>query len=171
MDMICSNCGVAQGVIEVRYTAGERVRRVYLCPACAREQGIHTESVREPDATELYATLLAGGSERDRADDTDRCDFCATSWAQIRRSGEAGCAQCYAVFAADISRLLTGASKEPLHSGRLPQSLQTFRTLIVDRENLKESLRTAVESEEFERAAEIRDRLARMDKKASEAEI
>lgn len=169
--MICSNCGAGQGVIEVQYTAGERVRSVYLCPACAREQGIHTEDVREPEAAELYATLFAGGAGRERADDTDHCDRCGTSWAQIRRSREVGCSQCYSVFATDIVRLLNGTSEEPLHSGRLPETLETFRTLVVDRENLKESLRTAVESEEFERAAEIRDRLAGMDKKASEAEI
>ncbi len=165
--MNCSHCGMQAGVIEVRYMAGAYERTLYLCESCARSQGIHTDHIREPQASDLYASLLSPGTGMEIEDpDFDQCSGCGTSWAQLRRSGEAGCERCYSVFAGEIARMLALQPHETFHRGSLPDSLETFRTLIVDRENLKERLRRAVEHEEFERAATLRDELFRMDQSA-----
>ena len=165
--MNCSHCGIQPGVIEVRYMAGSYERTLYLCESCARSQGIHADHIREPQVSDLYASLLSptAGMELDDPD-FDQCSGCGTSWAQLRRSGEAGCERCYSVFAGEISRMLEVQPHGTFHRGSLPDSLETFRTLIVDRENLKERLRRAVEHEDFERAAKLRDDLSRMDQTA-----
>lgn len=165
--MMCSNCGVQEGVIEVRYMAGSYERTLNLCESCARSQGIHAEHIREPRVSDLFSSLLAPGAGMEFDDPSfDQCSGCGTSWAQLRRSGEAGCERCYSVFAEEISRVLAAQPHDTFHRGSLPDSLETFRTLIVDRENLKERLRRAVEQEEFERAAKLRDDLTRMDQTA-----
>lgn len=152
--------------------AGAYERTLYLCESCARSQGIHTESTREPSVSDLYASLLSTGTTMDPEDSFfDQCSGCGTSWAQLRRSGEAGCERCYSVFAGEISRMLAVQPHETFHRGSLPDSLETFRTLIVDRENLKQQLHQAVEHEDFERAAELRDDLARMDQTAGDADL
>lgn len=147
--------------------AGAYERTIYLCETCARNQGIHTDHVRNPEVQDLYASLLSPGTGMELEDpDFEQCSECGTSWAQLRRSGEAGCENCYSVFASEIYRMLEMQPHETFHRGSLPESLETFRTLIVDREGIKDRLRMAVEQEEFEEAATLRDELSRMDESA-----
>lgn len=169
--MVCMGCGDSEGVIEVRHTAGGRRHIVHLCEVCARERGIHPEPCHEPDLNELYSALLSGRAVDRRIREVDECGRCGTTSAEVRRSRQVGCPECYSSFAPSIARLIGRSAKLTQHQGRLPRSLQTFRTLLVDRENLKNELRSAVAEEDFETAARIRDRLARLDRAASEAEI
>ncbi len=164
-------CGVSEGVIEIRHTAGGKNHVVHLCEVCSRERGIHPEPRREPDINELYSTLLSGRSVDRRSREAEECVRCGTTSADVRRSRQLGCPECYSTFALSVARLIGRSGKLTQHQGRLPRSLQTFRTLIVDRENLKSELKSALAEENFEHAARIRDRLARMDQTASEAEI
>ncbi len=164
-------CGVSEGVIEIRHTAGGKHHVVHLCDVCARERGIHPEPRREANVNELYSTLLSGRSVDRRTREAEECARCGTTSIEVRRSRQVGCPECYSAFAVSVARLIGCSGKLTQHQGRLPRSLQTFRTLIVDRENLKNELRSAVADEDFETAARIRDRLARMDQTASEAEI
>lgn len=169
--MVCMGCGTGDGVIEIRHSSGKHSHVVYLCEACARERGIHTVPRREPDLNVLYASLLTGGNTDRHSAEVDECTGCGTTAAEVRRSLQVGCPRCYSTFASNISTLIGKPGADPQHQGRLPRSLQTFRTLFVDREKLKSELRAAVAEEDFENAARIRDRLARMDRTASEAEI
>lgn len=171
LTMNCFSCGAEARTVEVRSIVGKKEHTLHLCHACARAYGIHTDRRREPEVTSLYASLLSSGAGPDASDDSDECGACGTSWAQLRRSRQAGCPACYATFASDISRMIGGSRDELRHTGRLPESLLRFRTLIVDRENLKDDLRRSVEDEDFESAARIRDRLGRMDQQAKDAEI
>ena len=92
--------------------------------------------------------------------DSARCSFCSSSLRDFRSSGRLGCASCYSAFESSLRELLRrvhGASK---HSGRVyepprPDLLQRASTLV----ELRDRLRRAIEQEQFELAADIRDRI------------
>ena len=52
-----------------------------------------------------------------------------------------------------------GGEPEVVHRGRLPRRIEVYRGLLIDREARREELRDAVEHEDYERAAQIRDRM------------
>ncbi len=163
--MKCSNCGQREGVVSLTQVKEGEVHTSSLCAQCAADKGIETgfamadtplggflaklgESV-DPDAP-LTATLEI------------RCPGCTASLRDFRETGRVGCAQCYVAFDAPLRELLRRLHGSTHHTGmqydRGDVSLVQAEPGKTDLE-LREQLRRAVESEQFERAAELRDRL------------
>jgi protein arginine kinase activator len=90
-----------------------------------------------------------------------RCSACGSTLKEFRESGRLGCAQCYESFAAhlrDLLRRLHGSSQHVGERYAVPGAAGATdpRLQLLD---LKEQLRRAVEMENFELAAELRDRI------------
>lgn len=79
------------------------------------------------------------------------------------RVGRFGCGHCYTAFRApleDLFRKIHGATR---HRGRTaPSHAVSTQSTVEEEVRLKEELRRAIEREEFELAAELRDRLKRL---------
>jgi len=70
-----------------------------------------------------------------------------------------GCPECYRWFREEIAELLEREDLGGDHAGRVPRRLIPLKRLLIDRERLKDELRQAIQSEEYERAAGIRDHM------------
>ena len=102
-----------------------------------------------------------GASVLPTAADGLRCAACGSTLRDFRESGRLGCAQCYESFEThlrDLLRRLHGSSQHvgerygpPAGAGAADPRVQLL--------DLKEQLRRAVENENFELAAELRDRI------------
>jgi protein arginine kinase activator len=95
--------------------------------------------------------------------DAVRCTFCSISLKDFRASGRLGCAHCYGAFESSLRELLRrvhGASRhagrryEPPHPESMAQPPQA--TMLGE---LRDRLRAAIENEQFELAADLRDRI------------
>ena len=76
------------------------------------------------------------------------------------RIGRFGCGQCYTAFRAPLEDLFRKVHGATHHRGRSPETKQRSLPSPVEEEvRLKEELKQAIEREDFELAAEIRDRL------------
>jgi protein arginine kinase activator len=80
-----------------------------------------------------------------------------------------GCAECYRTFGARLQQLLGHSSRPLQHDGRYPQRLQTYKKMFVDKEVFREQLREAVEREEYEQAAVLRDKINSIDGSGGES--
>lgn len=90
-----------------------------------------------------------------------KCPFCSTSLITIRRSGRVGCPDCYSVFGEMLFPSILTA--ENAIGARMPRRR---RISIEQRRNiasLKKRLRAAVEVEDFELAATLRDEIKKLD--------
>ena len=91
-----------------------------------------------------------------------RCASCGSTLRDFRDSGRLGCDQCYATFDAhlrDLLRRLHGSSQHVGERYDAPGDLEGAadpRSRLLE---LKAQLRRAVEGENFELAAELRDRI------------
>ena len=92
--------------------------------------------------------------------DAGSCDFCGATLQDFRDSGRLGCPQCYTVFEHHLRGLLRRLHGSSQHVGEVylaPSSAAPEpHRLLTD---LREQLRRAVDSENFELAAELRDRI------------
>jgi protein arginine kinase activator len=82
----------------------------------------------------------------------------------FRSTGRWGCARCYTAFEVSMRELLRRVHGNSRHGGRTyqaPQPELDERATILG--ELKERLRRAVESEQFELAADLRDRIRVME--------
>jgi protein arginine kinase activator len=84
--------------------------------------------------------------------------------ADFRATGRWGCARCYTNFEASMRDLLRRVHGNHRHVGRsyqVPMSETLERAAVLG--ELKDRLRRAIESEQFELAADLRDRIRVME--------
>ena len=151
----------------VRVIGGKR-HEVEISSTRARELGIGTRNQGRLTVAYLMDGLVAW----QQAEPTDHavCPQCGTTHREVVLRHTAGCARCYEVFSASIDRLLSSRKRTPVHQGRIPERLQRYRKLFVEREDLITRLNAAVEDEDFETAADLRDRIRRISGTESDSE-
>ena len=159
--MRCDNCRKREHVIELTQVEHDTKVTLHLCEQCAQEKGIETGTgvLKTP----LGTFLSALGKEASLPVPADglKCGTCGATLKDVRDSGRLGCAQCYQLFEVhlrDLLRRLHGSSQHVgeryVAPGSAGEVSATGRLL-----DLREKLRRAVESENFELAAELRDRI------------
>ena len=165
--MSCEQCHEREAVIHLTQIVNEQVTTLHLCERCAAEKGV--ESPGSLPKTPLGTFLAAMGQELPEQPPTprtgDTCPRCGGSLQDFRESGRLGCSDCYRSFEVPLRDLLRRLHGSTHHMGERyadrdaatapPQQHQVTE--------LREQLRLAVETENFELAAELRDRLRVME--------
>jgi protein arginine kinase activator len=164
--MQCQRCGERPAVIHLTTVVGNTHTEQHLCEACAAAQGIQTEvSLDKFPVGSLLATLGKGAAgQLPAAAEGGRCSGCGATLQDFRDTGRLGCAACYETFAAPLRTLLRRVHGASRHIGEpyappaatdaaadaAPASATELRAL-------REQLQRAVDAENFELAARLRD--------------
>lgn len=152
-------------VHEVTIKAGKKVEK-HLCEQCAREHGISVQT--HAPISELLTKFVmsqSGGGEEEQegaqpATRATTCASCGMTWARFRQHGVLGCADCYGVFEEQLSPLIERAHQGATHHvGKTPQRAGEGLALQNRMAALRRELQEAVASEQYERAARLRDEL------------
>jgi len=91
---------------------------------------------------------------------SEACPFCGLTFSDFRETGRLGCPQCYETYAVHLQKLLRRVHGGTQHVGKVylpPDPTSSDRERRLDA--LKRRLQRAVDSEDFERAAELRDEI------------
>ncbi len=157
--MRCSFCGKQEATFRVEQTFGEEQTVHWVCVDCAEMAGLLTElPPRMPRPAELFEELLIGGED---GGEEKLCPQCGTTYRDLRDQGRLGCPDCYTHFHQEIDALIGTAGNA--YSGSLPARLESLKTFYVDREALREQLRSALDHERYEEAAHLRDAIRIID--------
>jgi protein arginine kinase activator len=91
------------------------------------------------------------------------CENCGITWAEFRQSGLFGCANDYVAFEKDLTPLLQRAHEGATHHvGKVPTRRGGTGVPMkrqIDLTKLRKELAKAVEAEDYERAAKLRDQI------------
>ncbi len=158
--MVCDSCREHDAVVHLTTIENNAVHQLHLCERCAAERGVETTiaSPKSPLGEFLQGQLAASSN------DATRCGFCNTTMADFRATGRWGCARCYTNFEAAIRELLRRVHGNHRHVGRayaVPVSETLERSAVLG--ELRDRLRRAIDSEQFELAADLRDRIRVME--------
>lgn len=158
----CSSCGSIAVAITINQTMGAQPTTLSLCANCAEFLRIDVSGQRQlaPSVGELFDQLLVG-PEDSKA--TEPCPRCGLDSDHVRRTGQLGCSQCYEHFGSLLGSLIKkiyGQRGEGVvHQGKFPQRLETYRRIMVDARAIRQQLQWALENEDYEGAADLRDTL------------
>jgi protein arginine kinase activator len=167
--MLCEDCRERDAVVQLTTIDKDAVVQRHLCEQCAAERGVETTVNTLPKhplgeflqaVQQQLATVGPTGVEPR----TDACAFCGATMADFRTTNRWGCARCYTHFEAGIRELLRRVHGRSSHVGRRytpPRGEAMERSSTLG--ELRERLRRAVEREQFELAAELRDRIRGME--------
>lgn len=158
--MDCDNCGSGDAVIHLTQIVNNEMTTSHLCEACASAKGLETaEGSSNFPLTDFLAQMGETDSVPSASSET-ACSFCGLTFAAFRETGRLGCPHCYASFEPHLRNLLRRIHGGTQHVGKVylpPDPTATEREKRL--EGLKRKLQRAVDSEDFERAAELRDQI------------
>lgn len=157
--MLCERCGQNPATVHLTNISGGTVSEHHLCEKCAGDEKFISE-LKNFDIFEM----LSQKKQQEQSDSKVLCPVCGTYLSEFKKTAIAGCSNCYKIFAPVIKTMLIqihGADehiKDNLTEMPSPQSAV---------QALKAKLKKAVEAEEYEKAAILRDEI----KKLSEEDI
>ena len=160
--MKCENCNNPATVHLTEIKAGKKIEK-HLCESCAAAlEGIGNPKGHTP-INELLTNFVMAQSGGALKEQTSTCDTCGITWAEFRQSGVLGCANDYRVFEKELAPLIQRAHEGATHHvGKVP-TRRGSTTLApkrrVDTDKLKKDLQRAIEAEDYERAAKLRDQI------------
>ena len=158
--MSCDQCREREAVIHLTQIVNQQVTTLHLCEKCAAEKGVESPGSAVKTPLGSFLAAMGKGSEQLQAPRGDTCARCGASFQDFRESGRLGCSECYRTFEAPLRDLLRRLHGSTHHLGeryaeREPAAAANGQKAA----ELREQLRLAVETENFELAAELRDRL------------
>ncbi|WP_457942453.1 UvrB/UvrC motif-containing protein [Caproiciproducens sp. LBM24188] len=156
--MLCESCGVFPATTHVKTIINGELSEYCLCAQCAQKLGYGNLTT----GLGLSVGSLLGGffshMERPEAD-VVRCKFCGSTFDDIARSGKVGCAECYHTFYNRLIPLIQQIHGNAKHRGKVPGGSQLSVNPQTQLSVMRSELRRAIDSENFEHAAELRDRI------------
>ncbi|MBN1476500.1 UvrB/UvrC motif-containing protein [Candidatus Sumerlaeota bacterium] len=166
---LCDICNKARATIKYTRIDGDQVREMLICQACASEHSpLHRHSEAEVGGLQkLFSTLLKekGASElAAKVEPTECCSVCGTPFETYRKTFLLGCPGCYESFADALTIDLRKIHGAITHRGKVPEGqaeeIEQRETIV----GMKRQLAEAVEREDFEAAAHLRDRIRDMER-------
>ena len=157
--MVCDNCHERDAVVNLTTIENNAVRQLHLCEQCAAERGVET-SVATPKHPLGEFLQAVQQQSMPASAEAGKCAFCGLTMKDFRDTGRMGCARCYTTFESSMRELLRRVHGGPRHIGRVyraPKEEVLEKAGVLG--ELRDKLRRAIEQEQFETAAELRDRI------------
>lgn len=172
--MLCDDCRKRPAVVHLTKMVNNKKYEKNLCEQCANNMG-ETEIAIEPKYSihNLLAGLLnfepgTGAMVTKKAGMMPLCDNCGMSYAEFSRSGRLGCSLCYNQFSQQLDPLLRRVQGGTQHAGKVPSRIGGTLMLINKIDLLRQDLQKHISSEEFEKAAVIRDQIKQLEKELND---
>jgi protein arginine kinase activator len=141
---------------------------MHLCEDCAKDKSLQME--QQFGLADLLAGLSDFGKQIKTSEKTTvTCDNCGLSYDDFRKMGRLGCSRCYDSFKVPLSTLLKKIHGANKHLGKVPVKMSVqVQKAVDDIGLLQEKMQNAIESENFEEAAKLRDKIKEVEGKGKE---
>ena len=156
--MQCCVCKEKPATVHLTQIVGDKMQKLDLCEDCAKAKGLN-----DPTSFAMADLMLGlGASQELEAASMGlelKCPRCGFSQADFKKSGRLGCPECYHTFAEGLAGLLKSMHKGTRHVGKAPEALRKSRETGDRIKLLQKKLTKAIEIEDFETAAVLRDEI------------
>ena len=157
--MLCDECGKNNATVHLTKIVNDKRSEAHLCEQCAKKymnldtnfsiQNIMSGFLTDVPGVEKSMLLV--------------CENCGMTYDEFKRNGKFGCSQCYSSFEKKVAPIVRNIHSHDSHVGKIPLKAGKELKDKKELEDLKFNLREAVENEEYEKAAEYRDKIKEME--------
>lgn len=163
--MLCQNCKKNEANTHIKRVINGEATQKHLCSLCAQNLGYDNFfSDFTFNLPSLFSSffddrnLLLGETR------AERCEICGCSFEDIIKSGNVGCSNCYTKFYSKLQPSLQRIHGKVKHSGKVPpiaaKPIEVKEITVEDKiADLEKEMSKAIETQNFERAAAIRDEI------------
>ncbi|MGN0452514.1 MAG: UvrB/UvrC motif-containing protein [Ruminococcus sp.] len=167
--MKCQKCKVKNATTQVKRIINGEYEEYMLCADCAHEMGF--SNVFDMDMPDMFGGLMKSlfSTALPARSGASRCDVCSSTYGDITNTGKVGCSKCYEVFLDELLPSIKRIHGNTTHCGKTPRfspakakaNANEVKEPTVD--ELKAQLKEAIEVQNFELAAELRDKIKEME--------
>jgi len=161
MNLACQACKQHPATVHLTDISpdGEK-REFHLCEDCAQKEGITPKPHGPVPVSELLAGLMTNKASIQQLAEL-KCPDCGTTFVEFRNNGLLGCPSDYDAFEKALIMLVERAHEGASHHiGKVPRRLAAPRAADNDLIKLKHELTRAVDDENYEEAAKLRDKIS-----------
>lgn len=154
----CDRCGQPASVHLCHPKGGHEPVEIHLCAGCAEQQNLVVGKELQISA---IVQIMISKHGPDVADQLTRltCPACGLKYGEFRTQGRLGCPHDYEAFKAGLMPLLERIHRKTAHVGKRPK--RRPKATLTEIATLRKELRQAVDREDYERAAQLRDLIKR----------
>ncbi|MEJ6949615.1 UvrB/UvrC motif-containing protein [Natronospora cellulosivora (SeqCode)] len=159
--MKCQRCNEKDASIHLTKIINGKKNEVYLCEKCAKETGQLNFANNNPFTFQnlLKGILNPQMESYEQHKEDQNCDNCGLTYKDFSKNGFLGCASCYNSFYEKLDPLLKRIHGSNRHNGKVPKRRGGDLKIKKEIQVMREKMSEAVKKENFERAAEIRDKI------------
>lgn len=159
--MLCQNCKRNDARVHVKRIVSGESAEIHLCTACATALGLSDSAASFSPVRDIFGNMFSS-SENKTAGRLMRCETCGFSFEDISETGRPGCPDCYRVFLRKLRPALGKLHGRAVYKGKIPSAVNVNSQREEKIEMLKKQLAEAVEAQQFEQAAVLRDEIKRL---------
>jgi protein arginine kinase activator len=181
----CESCDKGEATVHLTEIVNKKKKELHLCEACAQRKGVSVKSSyvdlsekggeeKEKPAAPAAANALekVGPAALQRVDDLagTSCPVCGLTFGEFRASGRLGCANDYLAFKRGLVPLLEKIHGAVEHKGKVPAHVGKRIERQKRVAELREKLGQAVQREDYEQAAKLRDEIYKLEERGPKPE-
>jgi protein arginine kinase activator len=173
--MICENCHQREAVVKFTQVIGNKKKTLNYCQECAEKEGLNSPMM---DISKVFGKIIIAllsehmtSKSQETITEEDKkliCERCHLSWADFKKIGRLGCPKCYETFCIHLNNLLRRIHGSNRHFGKNIKITQQEKKSVP---LLRRKLKKAIADENFELAAELRDKIRELDQNQSKMKL
>lgn len=174
--MECQECHQRPATLHFTKIVNGKKTETHLCEKCAKEKGDFHPGSNSFSIHNLLSGLLDFEYPMAESPNTTvhnsndlQCPKCGMTYNQFAQNGKFGCEQCYETFGTRLDPIFKRVhGGNTTHPGKIPKRIGSgihVRRQVTD---LKQQIQQLIQKEEFEKAAEIRDKIRSLENRGDE---
>ncbi len=169
--MLCDVCKKNEATVHITKITNGTQEEFNICEKCAKEKGEFNFSGQLDFSSPFtFQNILTGimdyigNSNQTQLNFDCSCKNCGITFSDFKKRGLVGCSDCYKNFTATLVPVIKRVQGNLEHTGKIPK--KAGKNIIGKRKllKLKENLKEAIATEEYEKAAQIRDMIKELQK-------
>jgi len=162
--MMCSDCNKNPSTVHYTEIINNKKTVLDLCSHCAEKRGFSGQALTMPQTfgVENLVSKIAMEFETER--NLVECPSCHLRYEDFKKTGKLGCGKCYTTFGPQLDTLFRKIHGADTHIGKAPGGTRVYENPEKQLETLRTQIKKAIQQEDFERAARLRDEISRLGK-------
>jgi protein arginine kinase activator len=159
--MLCNECGKNEAKVHVTHIFNGKKTESHLCEECAKKNQTFLNSNFSME--NLFSAMLNNAFNTTTYMPSKGCTKCGMTFDEFKNTGKFGCSDCIDTFKQRLLPVVKNIQGYDTHTGKIPKRAGGSYKIQKDIEKLKAQLKNAIDSEEYERAAQLRDKIREME--------
>lgn len=165
--MLCEKCNKNEARVHVVKVVNGKKSDIWLCEKCAKKisEGSMIPFIFEGDNEQAGEKLfnLLNEVKKKKSEIPSKidiiCKSCGLTFSKFRETQELGCTECYESFSEELKPFIEEKQGSSAHVGKIPKREEKNILRKSEIEELEKLLKNAIDNENYELAAVLRDKL------------